>query len=112
MTTKNTKTKTIRFPKIRLFKPAGAKPQFETLFDEWRATGRKGLPSKWLHPRKNYHWRRWNAMTNGGLMSSEQVIKTEGFAMGRSLIGLGANRPDVKITKKALEKLDDCALFL
>lgn len=102
----------IRVP--RPFKRIGFKPQYKTLFDEWKVTARRGLPSRWTHPIKRYYWRRWNFMTHFGrgtstswvglnYLGSSKDIRPGGVGYG--LHGLGADRKPA--TVKSLKKLDD-----
>jgi hypothetical protein len=108
----------ITLPKLRLFKPVGEKPDYPTLFDEWRATARKGLPSKYLHPIKHHYWRKWNLMTNiaPGPPVITAVRKNEYYSTPRSLPRNYDGRKDVRMTKVTKRELagpaGDAALFL
>lgn len=123
--TKNVKTKGTKYliKKPRFFKPVGFKPEFKTLFDEWKAFGRNGLPNQLLHPRKHKHFKEWNLLTNV-LPASRDCIKGipvqtfDSLFSGRGVIPrpIAYRAKDAKMTKKAKSMLEgqygDCALFL
>lgn len=104
--------------KIRIFRPV-YRVSYPSLFDEWRATARKGLPNRWLHPIKYHYWQKWNLLTHGR-GTREAPVKLNFGTPSRDVplraprrLGSFDRKPATAASLKKLDKLSyDTAVFL